>query len=36
MGRKGREWAARDIIVVDITMATMDELVLDSRKLMRR
>jgi hypothetical protein len=36
MGRKSREWASRDVIVVLITVAAMDELVLDSRQLMRR
>jgi hypothetical protein len=36
MGRKSREWVLRDVIVVLITMAAMDEVLLDSRQLMRR
>jgi hypothetical protein len=36
MGRKSREWALRDVIVALITVAAMDELVLDSIQLMRR
>jgi hypothetical protein len=36
MGRKGREWALRDVIVALITMAAMEEVVLDFIQLMRR